>query len=344
MFAFAGAMTIAAACSKEEAVQPERVVQDNAADQHSKEVLNRINVFKGQIDRYKANPGLRDGSSMSVEDALWNVEALFNYTYSYPELIIDREMEYDTELYLPVNHRDSVLLTDLATFYDGMYTAVRTQFLNDTMTNKRLLLLDAESADPGDSQVKVTLHTLLGKTATPPFTDTLSPWPGPFTEGQWWYFGNGLGGWDSSSGDATDALTHWLKWYLIPDAPSGSIYTYADIKRRYTKDASPDTYLYGNGYCEYYEHNPNGLTDTDLILDYNEMNTHFFGEQSLATNLLRDGSNIPVTHKICGLRIDADSEEENSTYTQARHWTTVWYGERLTAIQGYGNERGSLEP
>lgn len=39
-----------------------------------------------QVDFYKANPAIKDGETMTLDEAIWNIEALFNLTYAYPEL------------------------------------------------------------------------------------------------------------------------------------------------------------------------------------------------------------------------------------------------------------------
>lgn len=338
------AFCLMVSCSKDSITKPDMVTQQNTI-LSPQDQLNRISEFKEQMDRYKSGDSPKDATYLSVEDAIWDVEALFNYTYAYPELIINRETEYDTALYLPINYRDSVLFTDLTLFYDQVYNAARAIFQRDTLSNKQMLLLDAEPDDPSDSQVKVTFHTLIGSVSTPSNPDTLLPWAGPYSVGQWWYYGDNGGSWDSPTDDATLEFTRILKKHLIQNAPAGSFYTYTNIKKLSTKDSSPDTYTYGNGYCEFYKNDTSGLCYEDLVLEYEAMNFHFFGEKDLIQNQLRTGSVVPADHKVCGIEISSQSTvRQNGQLNMARHWTAVWYGERLTGITGYGPERGSIEP
>ena len=87
--------------------------------------LARIMNFKQQVDYYKTNPDVKDGESVTLDEAIWNIEALFNLTYAYPELSYGRTETADTVLYLPVGSDNTVLLTDLTVFYGQMYEVVR---------------------------------------------------------------------------------------------------------------------------------------------------------------------------------------------------------------------------
>ena len=60
--------------------------------------LARIMNFKQQVDYYKANPAIKDGETVTLDEAIWNIEALFNLTYAYPELSYGRTETADTVL------------------------------------------------------------------------------------------------------------------------------------------------------------------------------------------------------------------------------------------------------
>ena len=109
--------------------------------------LARIMNFKQQVDYYKANPAIKDGESVTLDEAIWNIEALFNLTYSYPELSYGRTETADTVLYLPVGSDNTVLLTDLTVFYGQMYEVVRNIYQGIELDNKQFLILDVEAGE-----------------------------------------------------------------------------------------------------------------------------------------------------------------------------------------------------
>lgn len=308
-------------------------------------VLARIHEFKKCIKHYQANPGTREVAYLSVDDAIWNVEALFNYTYTYSEMLCSREAAYDSALYLPINHNDSVLMADLTMFYERMYGAVSTIYLRDTLPNSQLLLLDVEPNEILNEQIKITLHILIGSvTGTAPTpTEPPYPWPGPFEEGEWWYYGENAGGSGNSNSDAAQELTRWLNYYLIPHAPNGYYYFYTDIVQE--ESQNPLDHPFENGYCEFYKSNSLGLNQDDLILDSDELNFHFFGEKDLVQNqLYTESPGISTTRSLSRVYVIDNHEKTGETYITIKHGTTAWYGDRLTVYHELGQERGSLEP
>ena len=64
-------------CNKNEDPADEALKQGEAT-------LARIMNFKQQVDYYKANPAIKDGETVTLDEAIWNIEALFNLTYAYP--------------------------------------------------------------------------------------------------------------------------------------------------------------------------------------------------------------------------------------------------------------------
>ena len=335
-------------CHKDNAAQSPEIAESCCYEPKTADVLDRINAFRKCIEHCQANPGTRDVSCLSVDDAVWNLEALFNYTYAYPEQICSRMAVYDSALYLPVTYHDSVLMADLVLFYEQMYGAVGAIFQRDTLSNSQLVLLDVEPDDDVLNELlKIELHILIGSvTGTaqgippePPY-----PWPGPFAQGEWWYYGENGGGSSGTESDAAQELTRYLRLYLIPNAPVGSYYTYTDIIQ--LTSTNPSEHTYGNGYCEFYRNDSLGLeVPDDLILNSDVLNFHYFGEKDLVKNQLYGyGMGDPTIRTLCGVYISDSCNIVNNMYTIIKHCTTAFYGVGLLVSNEHGHERGSLEP
>ena len=298
--------------------------------------LAKIMNFKQQVEYYRAYPNVKDGATMSIDEAVWNIEALFNLTYSYPELSYGRTVTADTVLFLPLQADNSVLLTDLSVFYGQMYEAVSAIYHSVNLDSKQFLILDVEEGIPSGDRLPVTLHsvqgTVKGIPPTPPSPP--SPWMGPFEEG--WYYGENLG--DEEGDfidvmDATDTLSRLLNAVLVPVAPEGCSYFYTNVKM---KELGSDSYvpythnLYPNlgPYCEFYKENPTTLCD--FLLNTDMMNFHYFGECYLVQNHLRYYVNepIPTYYYLFQISIMDLSYTNNNNLYVIKHHTKAWYGNR----------------
>ena len=312
-------------CSKAEDAASEALKQGEAT-------LARIMDFKKQMEEAKANPGTKTASYMSIDDAVWNVEALFNFTYAYPEEKYDNTVSCDTTLNLYVCANDSVLLTDLSVFYGQMFDAVQAIYQSVDLNNKQFLILDVEAGVRNGSLQAIELHTVQGSvTSTPqPTPDPPQPWRGPFTNGPTWYYGQNMGtsnGLFQGTMDAADTLTHMLNARLVPQAPENYEYYYTNILGKTSE--YPVVYPFSHNWfpniashhCEFYRVNP---TPDDYWLDPDLMNFHYYGECQLVQVEFRTGNNpIPSTHSLFQVLV-WDYEAD----TVIGHHTKAWYGVR----------------
>ena len=297
--------------------------------------LARIMDFKQQVDYYKANPDVKDGEAVTLDEAIWNIEALFNLTYSYPELSYGRTETADTVLYLPVGADNTVLLTDLTVFYGQMYEVVRNLYQGIELDNKQFLILDVEAGDLHGSQQAIKLHSIQGSVKGIPPTPPTPPQNGPFLPGLSWYYGINGGndaGINPSDLDAADTLTRMLNYWLVPKAPANYEYIYSHIKVRSTtldshynnpqtgfNDVSPR-------YCEFYKEYP---TEAEKWLSPDQLNYYYFGERHLILNVLpNEGDDpIPSTHSVYHILIEDETVKVGNVVVQIGHRTEVQYGQ-----------------
>ena len=304
--------------------------------------IARIMDFKGQMEYYRAHPDTRDGESTIVEDAIWNMEALFNLTYAYPELAYNHTVVCDTVLYLDIDADGTVPLSRLTAFYDEMHDVVAALYHGLDIDNKQFLILDVEEGERQGGSLAVGLHSVQGSVrGKDPGPDEPIPYPGPFADSISWYFGenggNSLGQFLDQK-DAADTLMGMLNARLIPVAPEGCEYYYTNTVLKQTTSSEQYLYPYGGfpnidpRYCEFYKVNP---TNEDYWLDSERMNFHYFAERYLVLTVFPTNTESPVVpsgHSLFQVII-----EDYSGFNSHRfigHHTTALYGHRELISHG----------
>lgn len=295
--------------------------------------LARIMDFKQQVDYYKANPDVKDGEAVTLDEAIWNIEALFNLTYSYPELSYGRTETADTVLYLPVGADNTVLLTDLTVFYGQMYEVVRNLYQGIELDNKQFLILDVEAGEQHGGQQAIKLHSIQGSVKGIPPTPPTPPQNGPFPPGVSWYYGekggNNINGDLYGKTDAADTLSGTLNAFLVQRPPINCDYFYTDPIIIETQIGEGELHDFPQSifpnitprYCEFYIENP---SENDKWLDADRMNYHFFAERYLVLVDL-PSSEIPSGHVL--FEVTVDDYQINNPYTIG-HRTIACYGNR----------------
>ena len=322
MIIVATVATFLVGCKKEQIPEAIETRQD-------KTTLDRIMDFKQQLETVKEVHDEKDVSYMSIADAVWNLEALFNLTYAYPDDYYAQTVCRDTTLYLPICANDSVLMNDLSVFYDKLFETVQDIYRNIELDDKQFLILDLEAGQRNGSQLSIVIHTVQGSVETTPSTPTppAYPWPGPFEEGVSWFYGENGGNSNYqffNVMDAADTLSRVLNARLVSVAPEGYLYYYTNVKMKelgvgqhctYSNSQYPDL----GPYCEFYKENPTG---NDFWLNSDQMNFHYFGERYLVLNYFRNNVDdpIPSTHSLFQVYIgDYHNDNVIGHHTQARY-------------------------
>ena len=302
--------------------------------------LARIMNFKQQVDYYKANPAIKDGESVTLDEAIWNIEALFNLTYSYPDLSYGRTETADTVLYLPIGSDNTVLLTDLTVFYGQMYEVISGIYHGIELDNKQFIILDVELGERHGNQQAIRLQSVQGSVKgiqplTPPIPQPVI-WA-PFADGPDWCYGEKLGRRDGSlylEMDATDTLSSMLNAILLPKAPSGQEYIYPVVMSKGLPSFLHLPYshnFYEGEYCEFYKEN---ATDDDKWLSTSQMNFQYYGERHLVLNVLPDYDDevydpVPSDFELINVHIESHKSDDGQNLTYWHH-TIATYGLRET--------------
>lgn len=324
-------------CKKENEPQTDNF---NPNPPETQAVIDHVNAFKSRIEYYKANPAVKDGETESIDDAIYDIEALFNFTYAYPELSYSRTISYDTTLFLPVSN-GRVLMTDLTLFYGRMYETVSALYHAAELSDKQFLILDVEAGELHGNTLSVNLHTVQGSVrgVQPPVEPPVQ-WMGPFEEGERWHFGRALGGPNGEEGNAATKLTYWINQLATPQVPAGYSYTYTNIIKKISALEANQYDYFRNGFavadsfCEFWIEHP---TAEEEWLNSQQLNFHFWGERyHVLNNLVNEGNGVPSTHVFFNIEIIPcwTNRGNSSVYEKIWHSTTASYGVQLLVGQG----------
>lgn len=297
--------------------------------------LARIMNFKQQVDYYKANPAVKEGETVTIDEAVWNIEALFNLTYAYPELSYGHTETADTVLYLPVGSNNTVLLTDLSVFYGQMYEVISDIYHGIELDNKQFIILDVELGERHGNQQAIRLQCVQGSVrGIQPPTPQPIVWA-PFADGPDWYYGEKGGminGVLEGEMDAADTLANMLNALLVPKPLFGQQYIYTDIMMKELPYSSHIPFSFNpfqGEYCEFYVQDAEA---DDKKLCTSQMNFQYFGERYLVLNTLRDyegggQSPVPSDFKLFNVTIEDYHDDQSLTIG---HHTKAYYGQRET--------------
>lgn len=261
-------------CQKEKTEEKPIVQQDPEAQR----ALERISEFKNKVKDHRNNSLARSSETISLEDALWNIENVFNATFSQPEIACSERAEFEFYLYLPVDVNHEVRMDDLLYLYDEVVDMARTAYINDGFINKVFRFMTVDMDEPCQGSVKLTFKGRTGERNESPWLhgqDTCM-YLGPFLYGDNYDYDYGKCDGTGFSG-ADEMLTYHIGQYIASQMtmpPTG-------IRAIYLN--SVELTLHGNDY-------PNDLFYRTNIsatcIDFNNMNLLYGKEKKLITETL----------------------------------------------------------
>ncbi len=324
--AFVGVMMTS--CKKENETVSNEKGQIEVNDPQNDAEVNRILDFKKKVDERKANPGMKSGETMTLEEAMDNVVDLFNVTYTEPMAYYTTTESHQFSISVPLTVGGKVLVDDVMAAYEQAVEEARKVYHASTLANKGYRRLMVSCEIQRDGEVSLNFDGQYGvKGTTPP-----SPQPhinGPFSEGDDWNYMDGMGSCDGLRPGGADAeLTEALKedirtlWPIPYDGGRGVFIHLVKI------DFKP---MPSNTQNVFYR---SDIEDT--CIEWQEMNDLLHYEKILAFDTIPSHSNDPVivlhptsayNYKdyVTAIIIHGDSDGD----TFIRHNTTVEYGRYL---------------
>jgi len=252
--------------------------------------LENLVNFRNKVNFLRSNPELKSGEVMAVDEAIKQIEALFNATYGFPDEQYGKTKTDQTAVLINVNNNDEVTLDDVTSTFEEIINIVTQYYYQSTFDQKGFLLLDLEKGETKDGQVEIGLRSVIGE-------KNEGDW-NPFGPFDYWWFGQSLGDCDLNNAgtDAAEKIQDSVNIHRpLVSPPPGYRFDYSDYQTiiRFGHE-------YENAFGEkliFYIENPNGtFTWEDQCLDPDEMNFHFFGERYVANTIVANELNKIFMH------------------------------------------------
>lgn len=182
-------------CSKESLQHQQMGDIKNTSENDNQQIIDRIVGFKAQLDEKNAY------TTFSVEDAIWNIEALTNYIFDAPTKEME-SFEYDT-LTFTLQKQDGLLaFSKVSEMYNSIYSRLNTM----AKENRFIRLIDVALKEENPTSVTLT--------AVPFIAQNNENSKSVFGATDFWFWGLGAGKCGSFSGfagmDATDVIPRQL--------------------------------------------------------------------------------------------------------------------------------------
>ena len=252
--------------------------------EEAQRVVGKIKKFKSQLaDKEQV---AKTGLYMPIDSVIWNVEALFNAEYAFPDRIYRETVKQELQFFVDVNANNEAPFATVAELYDEITESVRDAYSNDGIHyDKSLLAVVVDEGETVGNTVKINVLVISGMTDDN--NEVKDPVAGPFGPGDCWYYGEYGGTCDDPSvmSDAAEIMEDTINYY----------YRYAQLPKEGFRDLihgmfrlslEGDEYLDGNGEPYIYFHNANGTPP--VYLDQELLNYYYNRELEVLMHLVPD--------------------------------------------------------
>lgn len=320
-----GMLLALAACNKE---QESRQIYDEG--EQTKDVMNQIRKFRSQIQSVKEGSLQRDEGTITLEEALWDIENEFNIAHTRSADYYSETAEHSFTLYLPILDDNSVKIRDVVALYELVEDNARMAYARDGFENKGFISLKIKSGEVNGGWIRLDFTGRTGNRTNynPP---TYYP-DGPFNETDDWLFSAPMGKCDDPDipSGADEQLQEKLYDVLIPDQhETDTGYRTIFVNRKQFIVNGKD--YPGLFYCE--------DEDCYCILHY-LMNSYYQGIKRLLTQIL------PEQYHLNGYHLDAF--EIRGIHNPSEHYIThqiyAEYGQHIQiSVSEFGDVEDLLE-
>lgn len=257
-------------------------IDDPNYSAEAKRIVGKIKHFKTQlVDKEYLTKG---DYYIPIDSLIWNVEALFNASYTFPDRKYVETVKQDLEFFVNVNEKNEVLMSSVANLYDEIIGAVRQAYANDGINvDKSLMAVDVEEGDLVGNTVCIIVHIISGRVKESNAIN--DPVDGPFGPGDCWYFGEYGGTCDDPSafGDAAEIIEDTINFYYRRNGVPHSGYRSLNYNVvRIFLDGNEYVDSNGDYYAYFYVVNGN----TPYYLDYQLLNYYYNRELALVLNVV----------------------------------------------------------
>lgn len=277
--------------------------------------IERLRTFRGQLEAAQNHPGVRSSETLSLSDALWDVENHFNLTYTDTEQYYSEINEHEFTLFLPVSETQEVTVGDAVDLYGQVVDQARQALASDAFDEKGFISLNIKNTQNEENGLRIEFSGKTGERSSHSLPTAYID--GPFGNDDNWMFAAPMGKCDDPDipSGADKEIQEKLYAAIIdpqPEAEPGYRNIYINRQR---------FYFDGTNYQNvYYTQDLN-----DLCIEYHDMNRYFQGEKTVITQT------IPQVYHLMGyspisIEITGASLEQNTAVT---HHNEVEYGTRM---------------
>ena len=299
------------ACSKDNSIGSDT----NGSTVSNNKQLEQLRAFRKQIEYVRAHPDEKSNETITLSDALWDIENHFNLTYSDAECYYDQINDHEFTLSLPVDDQQQVLVYDAVALYEETILQAQTAIESDEFENKGFISLIIKEINNGNRGITITFSGKTGNRTNYNLPSTHLD--GPFDAGDDWMFAAPLGKCDD------------------PDIPSGAdeqfqenlyaelIEPYIEVETGY-RNIYIDRKMYifdGTNYSGlYYNQNPD-----NLCIGSGYMNDYYSREKKIISRVIPNQYNLSGYSPL-SIEVEGTSVDDGTAVT---HRTEVEYGIRM---------------
>lgn len=323
------------ACKKDKITEPP-INNDNDDVEHydlkTNLVVQRIKRFDRQLKEIK-NGNYRSDAYVEIDSAMWNIESLFNATYSFPEKkYVEKTIQ---ELSFNIDtHNNMLSMYDVNALYEDIITSVREAYRNDGfLEDKGLMSVFVKKGETRSGLLDVKVIVVTGKTADYQEDHEFILF-GPFDKDACWYYGEYGGSCDDPTiiTDAAELLEDTIN-YIHGYKPEEKL-THRNI---YVNLLS--VYLKGDEYknpssTDYYLFYKENCAAEDLYLDANELNEYYYAEVDVIQNIVPNdpkySSTMPDDWVFMEVNIDGVSAYLDNGNQACMHNNYIFYGSKYS--------------
>ncbi|MBO5811288.1 MAG: hypothetical protein J6R32_10760 [Bacteroidales bacterium] len=346
-----GVVTLTAilvSCKKDKLTEPPKDIdekKENFYDVKTNLIVERIKRFDNQLKELKKGV-YRDEMYIDADSALWNIESLFNVTYSSPdENYVDKKIH---ELSFEINvDNDKLSMKDVNDLYDDLTNSVREAYRNDGFsTNKGLMSLFVEKGESRSGKLCVKAVAVTGRTdyhqvEYKPFLQ------GPFDNESCWYYGEYGGSCTNPDilTDAAELIEDTINYYhgYKPDKITNCRSVYVDMiyipldGDEYWSESNNDYYIFYKEDCDLEE----------LYLDGNQLNEYYHNEIKVIKELIpkdpKYSSLFSDDFVFMEINIDGSKMYGINNIPIYNHQNYVFYGTNcMVTKEDFGNAKDLL--
>lgn len=261
---------------------------ENELNDHSgftdeaKKIVGKIKKFKTQlVDKENV---MRSGLYMPIDSIIWNVEALFNAEYAFPERRYAETVKQELSFFVDVNDDNEAPFSMVADLYDEITDAVRQVYANDgIILDKSLKAVVIDKGETVGNRVEINVYVISGR-ADKNVTEK-DPVQGPFGPGDCWYFGEYGGTCDDPSVfcDAAEIIEDSINYHYGGKSVPQEGFRRLNVGM-FRISLNGNEYVDENGESYIYYHTLND--DPPFYLDYELLNYYYTRELEVLLHLL----------------------------------------------------------